>query len=151
MQNKVTRRIHLIFCLMTFALKYEDVSAVEGVSDGSSEGTAIFEVKFMGAFQVTIDLHLKMHIVVHLLVQRSSQNNSIKGELQETLYVTSKCIWKHKKFQKKVKKKNEFDVIVHVSLDDEIKGTPLNLKFGSLRVLYILCSAEQAELLTFSN
>ena len=50
MQNKVTRRIHLIFCLMTFELKYEDVSAVEGVSDGSSEGTAIFEVKSMGAF-----------------------------------------------------------------------------------------------------
>ena len=50
MQNKVTRRIHLIFCLMTFALKYEDVSAVEGVSDGSSEGTAIFEVKSMGTF-----------------------------------------------------------------------------------------------------
>ena len=40
----------MIFCSKTFALKYEDVSAVEGVSDGSSEGTAIFEVKSKGAF-----------------------------------------------------------------------------------------------------
>ena len=48
------------------------------------------------------------------------------------------------------KKKDAFDVAA-VLLDDTVKGTPLNLKFGSLRVLYILYSAEQTELLTFSN
>ena len=49
------------------------------------------------------------------------------------------------------KKKDAFDVAVDGSLEDVIKGTPLNLKFGSLRVLSILYSAEQTELLTFSN
>ena len=28
-----------------------------------------------------------MHLVVHCLVQHSTQNDSIKGELEETLYV----------------------------------------------------------------
>ena len=32
MHNKVTKRMHLTFYLMTFTLKYEHVSAVEGVS-----------------------------------------------------------------------------------------------------------------------
>ena len=58
---------------------------------------------------------------------------------------------KHEKLQKKEKKKDAFDVKVGGSLDDAVKGTLLNLKFGSLRVLYILYSAEQTELLTFSN
>ena len=35
-----------------------------------------------------------------------------------------------------MKKKDVFDVAVDVSFDEAIKGTPLNLKFGSLRVLY---------------
>ena len=32
-------------------------------------------------------MHLKIHMVVHLLVPKSAQNNSIKGELEEALYV----------------------------------------------------------------
>ena len=40
---------------------------------------------------------------------------------------------------------------VDVSFDDAIKGTPLDLKLGALRVFYILYNAEQTELLTFSN
>ena len=71
--------MHFTFYLMTFALKYEHVSAVKGVPDGSSEGTPTFEV--------AIEFHLKMHMVVRLLVQKSSQNNSTKGELEEALYV----------------------------------------------------------------
>ena len=58
---------------------------------------------------------------------------------------------KHLKLQKKYKKKDAFNVTVDVSLDDAIKGTPLNLKFGSLRVFYILYTAEQTKLLAFSN
>ena len=50
-----------------------------------------------------------------------------------------------------MKKKDVFDVAVDVSFDEAIKGTPLNLKFGSLRVLYILYSVEQTKLLAFSN
>ena len=45
MHNKVTKRMQLTFYLMTFALKYEYVSAVEGAPDGSFEGTPTFEVK----------------------------------------------------------------------------------------------------------
>ena len=77
-------RVHLTFCLITFALKYEHVTAVEGAPDGSFENTPTFEVKIKGAREVT---RLKMDKVVHLLVQKSSQNNSIKGELEEALYV----------------------------------------------------------------
>ena len=50
-----------------------------------------------------------------------------------------------------VKKKDAFDDVADGSLDDAIRGTPLNLKLGALSVLYILHSAEQRELLTFSN
>ena len=75
----------MTFCLMTFAFKYEQVSAVGGGSDGLSEG--LFEVEIKGALEVTIELHLKMHMVVRLFVQMSSRNNSVKGELEETLYV----------------------------------------------------------------
>ena len=32
-------------------------------------------------------MHLKIHMVVQLLVKKSAQNDSIKGELQEALYV----------------------------------------------------------------
>ena len=42
-------------------------------------------------------------------------------------------------------------VQVYGSLDDTVKGTPFNLKFGSLIVLHILYSAKETELLTFSN
>ena len=37
--------------------------------------------------EVTIELRLKMFMVVHCLVQKSTQNDSIKVELEETLYV----------------------------------------------------------------
>ena len=77
--------MHLTFYMMTFALKYEHVSAVEGVPDGSSEGTPTFELEIKGALEVTIELHLKMQMVLHLLVQNSSQNNSTKGELEVVL------------------------------------------------------------------
>ena len=50
-----------------------------------------------------------------------------------------------------MKKKDAFDDAADGSLDDAIKGTPLNFKFGFLSVFYILYSAEQTELLTFSN
>ena len=56
---------------------------------------------------------------------------------------------KHKKLRKNGK--DPFDIGVDVSLDNVIKGTPLNLRFGSFCILYILYSAEQTELLTFSN
>ena len=58
---------------------------------------------------------------------------------------------KHEKKAEKCDEKDAFDVAVDGSLDNAIKNTPLNLKFGSLRILYILYSAEQTELLTFSN
>ena len=58
---------------------------------------------------------------------------------------------KHKKLQKNIRKKDAFNVAVDVSLDDAIKGTTLNLKFGSLRLFYILYTAEQTKLLAFSN
>ena len=50
-----------------------------------------------------------------------------------------------------MKKKDAFDIAVEGSLDDAMKDTALNLKFDSLHVIYILYSAEQTELLTFSN
>ena len=77
--NKVTKRMHLTFYLMTFALKYEHASAFEGAPDGSSECTPRFEVEIKGVLEVTIEMHLKMHMLVHLLVQKNSQNNSVKG------------------------------------------------------------------------
>ena len=61
----MTKRIHLTFYLIMFVLKYDYVSAVEGASDGSSEGTPTYEVKIKGALEVAMGLHLKMHIVVH--------------------------------------------------------------------------------------
>ena len=95
-------------------------------------------------------------MVVGLLVQNSSQNNSIKGILDETLYFAfegAPKIWlsESRKIAKKYVEKDAFNVVVDGSLDDAITGTPLNLKFGSLSVLYILYSAEQTELLIFSN
>ena len=68
---------------MTSALRYEHVSAGEVVPDGSSEDTSTFELEIKHALEVTTALHLKMQMVV----QKSSQNNSIKGELEEALYV----------------------------------------------------------------
>ena len=56
-----------------------------------------------------------------------------------------------KKIAKIGEEEDAYDVAVDVSLGGAIKGAPLNLKFGSLCVLYILHSAEQTELLTFSN
>ena len=56
---------------------------------------------------------------------------------------------KHEKLQKK--KKSEEKGAFDVAVDGPIDGASLNLKFGSLRILYVLYSAEQTELLTFSN
>ena len=83
MHKRVTKRINLTFHLMIFALKYENVNAVEGAPDGSSEGTPTFEIEIKGELETTIDLDGKMH----LLVQKSSKNNSIKVVLDEGLYV----------------------------------------------------------------
>ena len=58
---------------------------------------------------------------------------------------------KHEKMQKKCEEKDAFDIAVHGPPDGAIRGAPLNLKFGSLCVLYILYSVKQTELLTFSN
>ena len=77
----------LTIYLMTFALKYEHVSAIEGASDGLSEDTLTFEVEIKSALEVTMEFHLKMYMVLRLLAQKSSQNNPIKGELEKTLYV----------------------------------------------------------------
>ena len=49
--------------------------------------TPTFVVELKRALEVTIELHLRMHMVVPLLVWRSSQNSSIKGGLEEVLYV----------------------------------------------------------------
>ena len=57
---------------------------------------------------------------------------------------------KHKKC-KNCEENDAFEVAVYGSVDDATRGTPWNLKFGSLHVLYILYSAEQTKLLTFSN
>ena len=46
-----------MFYLMTFALKYEHVSAVEGAPNGSSEDTPTTEVEIKGALEVTTALH----------------------------------------------------------------------------------------------
>ena len=56
---------------------------------------------------------------------------------------------KHGKLQKNCEEKDAFDIAVDGSLEDAIKGTPLNLKFNSLRILCILYRPEQTELLTF--
>ena len=72
---------------MTFPLKYEHVSEIDGAPDGSSEDTPTFEVEIKSVFEVTMEFHLKMYMVLRLLVQKSSQNNPIKGELEKTLYV----------------------------------------------------------------
>ena len=72
-------------------------------------------------------------MVVHFLAQKNSQNNSIKGELEEKLYVAFERALKislseARKIAKKKRKENDaFDVTVHGSLDNAIKGTPLNL------------------------
>ena len=87
MHNKVTNRTHLTFFSMMFTLKYENISAVEGARNVSSEGKPTFDIEIKGALEVTIELHLKMHMVVHWLGQKSTRNNSIKYEREETLYV----------------------------------------------------------------
>ena len=79
-------------------------------------------------------------MVGNLLVQKSSQNNSIKDELEEALYVALEGAPKISLHEaQKIAKKCEQ------------KGTALNLKFGSLRVLYFLYKAEQAEFVDISN
>ena len=94
------------FYLIMFALKYEHFSEVEGAPDDRSEGTPTFEVEIQVALEDAIELRLKMHMVVRLLVQKNSQNNSIKGELEEALYVGNLRFHfkKHEKLQKNVKR-----------------------------------------------
>ena len=58
---------------------------------------------------------------------------------------------KHQKLQKSAKKKDIFHVADDGPVDGEVRDVPLNLKSSSLRILHILYSAEQAELLSFSN
>ena len=41
---------------------------------------------------------------------------------------------KHGKLQKNCEEKGAFDIAVDGSLEDAIKGTPLNVKFSSLRI-----------------
>ena len=108
-----------------------------------------------GTLEVTIELHLKIHMMVRLSVQKSSHNNSVKGILEEALYVALEgapniSLSETQKIPKICKEKDAFEVALDGSLDDAIKGTPLNLNFGSLSVLYMLYSAEQGEMLTFS-
>ena len=52
---------------MTFAVKYEHVSAFASAPGGSSDSTPTFPVKVKGVLQVTAELHLVMHMVVCLL------------------------------------------------------------------------------------
>ena len=80
--------------------------------------------------------------------KRVNQNNPIKVDLEEALYEGEQGFHskKYEKLQNKCGQKDAFDVAANGSLDDAIKGTPLNLKFDSF-----LCRAEQTELLTFSN
>ena len=56
---------------------------------------------------------------------------------------------KHKQLQRKYDQKDKFDLAFDGPLDGAVKGVPI--KFRSLRALYILYSAEQTELLIFSN
>ena len=60
MHNKVTKRMNLTFYLMTFALKYEYVNAVEGAPDDSSESATTFKVEIEITLEVTIELHFDM-------------------------------------------------------------------------------------------
>ena len=88
-KDEVTKRmdLHLMDVLLGGLLDDALVSGIEGAPEDSSEGTSTFEVQIKGAFWATIELHLKMHMVVHLLVPKSAKNDSIKGELEGTLYV----------------------------------------------------------------
>ena len=97
---------------------------------------------------------------LHKDAQKGACDVAQKGHLRLHLNCTCCCTYMlqlkvHLRFhfQKWVswKKKDAFDDVADGSLDDAIRGTPLNLKLGSLSVLYILHSTEQRELLTFSN
>ena len=58
---------------------------------------------------------------------------------------------KHKKLQKNAKEKIFLVLQWIVQLTMQCKNTSLTLKLGSLRVLYIIYSVEQTELLPFSH
>ena len=80
----------------------------------------------------------------------------MKGELEETLYVALEAAPKisfseAQIIARKREEKDSFDVAVDDPFDGAIKSATLNLIFRSLCVLYTLHSAEQTELLTFSN
>ena len=57
--------------------------------------------------------------------------------------------FKKQKVAKKCEEKDVFDIVVDNLLDNAIKEASLNIKCGSLRILYILYNAEETELLTF--
>ena len=101
--------MHLTFYMMTYAIKYEHVSAVDG------------------SLEVAIELHFKMHMVVRLLVQKSSKNNSIKAELEEAPYVVPEDAPKIslsavRKFGKNVKKimPLTLQLMVHLTLQSRV-------------------------------
>ena len=79
--------MHFMFYLMMFALKYYYVSAFEGATDGSSQGIPTFEVEIQGAFEVAVELLWNMPMGMRLLLQQSLIKESIKGELEDALYV----------------------------------------------------------------
>ena len=84
---------------------------------------------------VTTELHVKMHIMVNWLVQKSTQNDSIKGELEQTLYVTLEgaskiSFYETQKIAKKCEEEDAFGIAVDSPLDGAIKDAPLNLNFA---------------------
>ena len=87
MQNKVTKKIHLMFYVTMFSFKYDYVSAFEGASDDSSQGIPTFEVELKGVFEVAIELLWNMPMGMHFLLKQSSIKESIKGELEDEPYV----------------------------------------------------------------
>ena len=64
-----------MFYLVMFALKYDYVSAFEGAPDGSSQGIP------------AVELLWNMPMGMRLLLQQSLIKESIKGELEDALYV----------------------------------------------------------------
>ena len=69
-----------------------------------------------------------MHMVVHLLVQKSAQNDSIKGKLEEALYVAAECapeIFRSTVCCKRCEEKDAFDVAGYGPLDGAISNSDL--------------------------
>ena len=84
------------------------------------------------------------------MYKKSSQSNSTKDaeafeealKFEEALYLLHLKVhlrfdFKKLKHCKKCEEKDAFDFAPDGSLDNAMKGTPLNLKCGFLRILYI--------------